>query len=133
MQKNSEFFDESDLAAPDTLSPLNAYGNAKRAAEQMCTIFGKNYGIEIVIARCFAFVGPDLPMNANYAIGNFIHDALNEDFIAVKGDGLAVRSYMDQEDLAIWLWRLLQYGKAGEAYNVGSDQAITIKLILFNG
>ena len=66
-------------------------------------------------------------MNALYAIGNFIHDALTKDCIAVKGDGLAVRSYMDQEDLAIWLWRLLHDGKAGEAYNVGSDQAISIR------
>jgi dTDP-glucose 4,6-dehydratase len=35
----------------------------KRTAEHL---------IEIVIARCFAFVGPDLPLNLHFPIGIFI-------------------------------------------------------------
>jgi dTDP-glucose 4,6-dehydratase len=37
-----------------------------------------------------------------------------------------VRSYLDQRDLAHWLLTLLDKGQSGRAYNVGSDQAITI-------
>jgi dTDP-glucose 4,6-dehydratase len=34
---------------------------------------------------------------------------------------------MDQRDLAYWLEVLLHKGRAGQAYNVGSDQAISIR------
>ena len=46
--------------------------------------------------------------------------------ITVSGDGTPVRSYMDQRDLARWLEVLLLQGCAGQAYNVGSDVAISI-------
>lgn len=110
---------------PDPLNPANVYGIAKRAAEHLCALYHAN-GLPTVIARCFAFVGHDLPLDVHFAIGNFIHDALWCDEIAVAGDGAPLRSYLDQHDLAAWLLTLLESGRAGEAYNVGSDQAISI-------
>lgn len=112
---------------PDPLNPHHAYSVAKRCAEHLCTLYRDRYGLETVIARCFAFVGRDLPLDAHFAIGNFIRDALAASEITVQGDGTAVRSYMDQRDLAHWLSTLLQKGSAGQAYNVGSDVAITIR------
>lgn len=118
---------ENYYGMPDPLNPSNAYGVAKRQAEHLCGLYGYQYNIETVIARCFSFVGEDLPMNAHFAIGNFIRDALQADCINVKGDGSPLRSYLDQRDLAHWLLSILSKGKAGQAYNVGSDQAITIR------
>lgn len=111
---------------PDPLNPINTYGLAKRMAEHLCALFHKKNGLEIVIARCFAFVGQDLPLNVHFAIGNFIRDALWRDAITVSGDGTAVRSYLDQRDLAVWLLTLLKNGQSCRAYNVGSDQAVSI-------
>jgi dTDP-glucose 4,6-dehydratase len=111
---------------PDPLNPRNAYGIAKRTAEHLCALYQDTYGIEGIIARCFAFVGQDLPLNVHFAIGNFIRDALWHDAINVAGNGMPVRSYLDQQDLAIWLLTLLEKGQAGAAYNVGSDEAVTI-------
>ena len=82
--------------------------------------------METVVARCFAFVGPDLPLKVHFAIGNFIHDALYNQQINIVGDGTPVRSYMNQTDLARWLLCILDKGVPGNAYNVGSDQAISI-------
>ncbi len=117
---------EDYMGIPDPLNPMNAYSLGKRSAEHLCALYRDRYGLQTVVARCFAFVGQDLPLDAHFAIGNFIRDALKASEITVKGDGTAVRSYMDQRDLAYWLCTLLVKGKAGEAYNVGSDQALTI-------
>lgn len=117
---------EDWLGMPDPLNPEMAYGVAKRSAEHLCALYRNVYALETVVARCFAFVGPDLPMNVHFAIGNFIRDALSADAITVGGDGKPLRSYLDQRDLAVWLNELLLKGHAGQAYNVGSDQAICI-------
>lgn len=117
---------EDCLQMPDPLQPGQAYGVAKRAAEHLCALYGQAHGVETVVARCFAFVGPDLPLDVHFAIGNFIRDALTADAIIVNGDGLPLRSYMHQHDLAHWLTVLLERGAAGEAYNVGSPEAWSV-------
>jgi UDP-glucuronate decarboxylase len=125
--RNIEEINEEYDGAPDTLDTKNAYSVAKRSAEHLCALYRERHGLETVIARCFAFIGRDLPRNAHFAAGNFIRDALYSNEIHVHGDGTAVRTYLDQRDLAKWLTRLLERGNAGEAYNVGSDIAITIE------
>ena len=117
---------ESWNGMPDPLDPQNAYSVAKREAEHLCALYHDAYGIDTVIARCFAFVGEDLPLDAHFAIGNFLRDALDGKDITVNGDGTPIRSYMDQRDLAHWLGVLLLRGQAQRAYNVGSDRAISI-------
>ena len=113
---------EAHAGGPDPLNPRNAYAEAKRLAELWCVAT-----LPTVIARAFAFVGPGLPLDAHFAIGNFIGDALAGRSITVRGDGTTVRSYLYATDLAIWLWTLLFRGAAGRAYNVGSEEAVSIR------
>lgn len=120
---------ESYTGGPDTMDPASAYGEGKRVGELLCSIFNKDYGIETVVARCFAFVGPHLPLDAHFAIGNFIRDAMAGKPIQIKGDGTPHRSYLYAADLAIWLWTILIKGHSGVAYNVGSSEYLTIKEI----
>jgi dTDP-glucose 4,6-dehydratase len=117
---------ETHLGAPDTVDAGSTYGQAKRAAEQLCALYHQRHGLQATIARCFAFVGEYLPLNAHFAIGNFIHDALFSESIRVKGDGQPIRSYMHGEDLAVWLLTLLTKGRPACSYNVGSDAPITM-------
>jgi len=117
---------ENWAGCPSLAQPTTAYGQGKRVAEHLCALYREAHGLEIIITRCFAFVGRDLPLNVHFAIGNFIRDALTADAITVSGDGTPLRTYLDQRDLAHWLWILLLEGHDGETYNVGSDEVVSI-------
>jgi nucleoside-diphosphate-sugar epimerase len=118
--------EESYSGAPPTTAISSVYGQAKRLAEQLCTVYAAGHAMDVVIARCFAFTGPHLPLHGPYAIGDFIRHALHGNAIRVRGDGLAVRTYLYGRDMAHWLMTLLVLGNPGEAYNVGSDQPVTM-------
>jgi nucleoside-diphosphate-sugar epimerase len=117
---------EDYCGAPDPLDPRSAYGEGKRVGELFSVLESRKARFEAKIARCFAFIGPHLPLDAHFAAGNFIRDAIAGGPIVVKGDGKSVRSYLYASDLSVWLWTILFHGKPNRAYNVGSEHKITI-------
>jgi nucleoside-diphosphate-sugar epimerase len=116
---------ETFSGGPDPLDRASAYAEGKRAAELLCSL-AASAQLEIPIARCFAFVGPYMQLDAHFAIGNFISDAMRGGPITVKGDGSPYRSYLYASDLMVWLWTILFRGQSRRAYNVGSEEAINI-------
>ena len=117
---------ETYAGAPDPLLLSSGYDEAKRMAEHLCVAYSRDTPLECSVARCFAFVGPHLPLDAHFAIGNFIRDAIAGRPIHIRGDGTPLRSYLYTSDLAAWLWTMLVRAPANRAYNVGSDAAVSI-------
>lgn len=120
--------DNSSIACPTNLA-TSAYGEGKRVMEFLASAYYQKYGLTPVTARCFAFVGPGLPIDQHFAIGNFIRDALYSNEIRVKGAGTAVRSYLFAGDLCVWLLKLLTQGEAAGIYNVGADNHLSMKTL----
>jgi nucleoside-diphosphate-sugar epimerase len=117
---------ESSRIACDSTLPGSAYGEGKRASEMLAAIHGESRGFDVVNTRCFAFVGPGLPLDGHFAVGNFLKNALDGKPITLATRGEAVRSYLYGADLAVWLLVLLLEAGNRSIFNVGSDRAVRI-------
>lgn len=111
---------------PDCQDPRAAYAEAKRAAEMLCAIHAKQFGLDVVNARIFALLGPLLSLDIHFAAGNFIRDAMAKRPIRIASAGTAVRSYLYLADVTTWLWAILLRAAPGAVYNVGSEEAVSI-------
>lgn len=105
----------SGAVARDTL-----YGRAKRQSEMIARAYGGN----TKIARIFAVVGPEMPMNGQYAAGRFVGQALRG-LVRYYG-GESVRTYLDVTDCASALLRLLDDGPALSPVDVAGEEPIRI-------
>ncbi len=87
----------------------------------------EKYKVKTSIARCYSFVGPHLPLNNHYAIGNFLWQAKYDKKIIVRKKNKVIRSYLYADDMVEWLIKILKNSKKRTVlYNVGSDQPIEL-------
>lgn len=119
---------ENWSTAPVLDSPVTAYGQAKRFSEHLCALAAEDGRVAVRIARIFSVIGPESPIDNQYALGNFIRDALDESVkhIRIKGDGRATRSYLHVDDVAGWLIAMNEHARHGATFNVGSGREVSI-------
>ncbi len=96
------------------------YRQNKIRWEQECL----DSGVDVVIARLFTFCGERL--DDGKAIVQFERAAKAGEPLRIWGDGSCVRSYMHGAELGRWMWAILLRGERGEAYDVGSDEPVTM-------
>jgi nucleoside-diphosphate-sugar epimerase len=120
---------EDYLGGPDPTLTKSAYGEGKRVSEWLTCAQAAETGLRVKIARIYAQVGPYLPLDKHFAIGNFINDVLIDREIIIRGDGAPVRSYLYVADTVIWLLAILVRGTPGRAWNVGGVEALSISEI----
>jgi len=119
--------EDMDFGNIDMLSEVKkSYAYAKRDSECAFQELGQA-GLNVCIARCFAFVGKYLPKDQHFAIGNFIADGIAGRDIEVKSTRKVYRSYMYADDLVEWLMTLAENSNSQcPIYNVGSDKGVEI-------
>ena len=116
-------FPETYKGQIDLEAAGSAYALGKQVSEWLANQHKNSMDINIV--RCFALVGPYLPLDKHFAIGNFIKDAIAGRDIQINGDGTPLRSYLYVSDLCWWLLKILLSNKSG-TWNLGSNEALTI-------
>jgi nucleoside-diphosphate-sugar epimerase len=111
---------------PDLSAAYSAYAEGKRFGEVLCVAHRQAHGLPVAIARPFAFVAPYQDLDSGFASTDFIRDAVRGAPIQIKRDGTTVRSYAGPSDMLRMLWGLLFRGAPGRAYNVGSDEPVSV-------
>jgi len=113
--------------AIDPFTTQFTLGNSKAAAECLLGIYQEqNPGVNFKVCRIFSLLGPGLPLDIHYAVGNFVRDSLLGGPIRIKSRGTAVRSYLYITDTIVWLLNALVFGRTGFAFHVGSSEEVTI-------
>ncbi len=113
------------------VNPLNSrscYPMSKRASETLCVSYGKEYGIDVSIARPCHVYGPHFTESDNRVYAQFIRNVLNDEDIVLKSEGNQFRSWIYIEDCAVALLYILLKGENYQAYNVANEESnLTIK------
>ena len=78
IHKNNKKINPTDYTPFNPLGSNYTYHLGKICAENLCYNYARKYNLNIKIARCFAFVGPYLPLDKHFAIGNFIKSVLEK-------------------------------------------------------
>ena len=101
------------------------YGRAKLETEKL---LNEAHDLNLITAcnpRLFAFMGPGIPLDKHFAIGNFMRAAVNNSSIEITGNSKTTRSYMFLPDAIKCLVTLL-VRPIYTPLNIGSPQSITI-------
>ena len=117
---------ESDFKLNASKNELSDYARGKIEAERLCDEWALGSEVSCSIARCFSFIGPYFPLEANYAASSFLKCALKGERLRLTGDPTIRRSFLYAADLAVWLWTILVNGKTNRAYNVGSPDDLSL-------
>jgi nucleoside-diphosphate-sugar epimerase len=128
-QRNSSKISETGEGLPLGLQVCNAYSEAKRYGEVLCSAARSEARIPVVTLRPFTFCGAYQELDSPWALNNFISDAMHNRSIRILGDGKTVRSYMYGADFAVWVLVMMLSAKSGQIFNVGSDKALTLEEI----
>ena len=125
LEKMDEDFQPQDVS--NLIEYKRDYTFGKRNAEKEIIKLG-SLGLNVSIARCFAFHGKYLPRDQHFAYGNFIGAAERSEAIEVKANHRVVRSYMHADGLVDSLMKIaLQSSPQCPVFNVGSVEAIEIR------
>lgn len=117
---------ETDFGPQDPLDSRACYSESKRMGEAFCAAYARQYGVPAAIARISHTYGPAVSLEDGRVFADFVADVLAGRDIRLTGDGMDSRPFCYVADATVAFLALLLDGEAGEAYNVGMDEEMTI-------
>jgi len=104
----------------DALDEMAPYNEAKRFSETLAMTFFRKYNVPVKILRILLVYGPGM-RNDGKVISDFFHAAAKDKKIYIRNKGESKKSFCYVADATRAIFKLMFYGKAGEAYNIGDD------------
>ncbi len=127
---SSVYGDTPDLPMRETspLRPLSPYGVTKMAAEKLCDLYGKNYGVPVVSLRYFTVYGPR--QRPDMAFHRFIRAQLEGDELVVYGDGTQTRDFTFVDDAVEANLLAMEIERDGLIFNIGGGSQVSIRSVI---
>lgn len=119
--ENQEYFSEDSFGIIDQLIPRNAYAEGKKAAENMCVGFKKEYGLDTKIVRLAHTYGPGMSVDDGRVQADFLKNLLNEENIVLNSDGSSIRTYTYISDAVSAMFKIIIKSK-DMVYNVSDER-----------
>ena len=108
-----EFFAESDI-----LNPSSPYSASKAGADMICNSYRKTYGLKVKTIRPANNYGPF--QQPEKLIPFSISNIVEQKEVEIYGDGENVRHWLYVKDTVDGILAIIEKGKDGEVYNIGS-------------
>ena len=125
--------DEVPMRESNPLRPLSPYAVSKVAQEMLAYQYHQSYGIKSIVSRGFNHSGPR--RGENFVDSSFarqialIEKGLQDAVIRV-GDLTSKRDFTDVRDMVRAYWLMLDKGKPGDVYNIGSGTTRAMQEVL---
>jgi len=115
--------DSGRFTEESPLSPNSPYSASKTAADLLCRAYFKTHHVPAIVTRCTNNFGPyQFPEKL---IPLAVTNALEDKPVPVYGDGLNIRDWIFVTDHCRALDAVIQKGKPGVIYNIGSGNEKT--------
>lgn len=98
------------------------YDVGKLAAETLCSIYSRQYGVDTRIVRYFNVYGPGLSLHDYRVLPNFVARVLAGERLKVYGTGNQTRTFCYVQDAVVGTLLALIRGEPGGVWNVGNDK-----------
>lgn len=123
--ENQELFTEDGpLGQVNPLVPRNGYSEGKKAAENMCSGFREEYGLNTKIVRLAHTYGPGMSIYDGRVQADFLNNILHNQDIVLKSDGSSVRTYTYIADATKAMFLVLLNSKE-MVYNIADEDSKT--------
>ena len=110
----------------DPKNPVSPYGVTKLAAEQLCSLYGSEFGLNTVSLRYFTVYGPR--QRPDMAFNKLINAGIQGTPFPLHGDGTQVRDFTFVEDVAnANICALKAQTNPGDVFNIGGGSPVTMK------
>ena len=111
--------DENKKTENSILCPTNPYAATKAGAELIAQSYYHSFKMPIIITRGNNVYGPN--QYPEKLIPLFIELLRDNKKVTIQGDGSNIRAFLHSHDVARAFEIILEKGKIGEIYNIGSD------------